>query len=800
MVLCTLAHCANSTLARFRPFTLLPFPPLTPYCPTACPAYLSPLPFRGGGKGGEAFFFFYMTSSFPSHRASLPSSPRGRGLGGWGFLIVILAVTSLLDCAEAVYASVPFALLWGVVAVVGTVAVVRARLWRMPATLLLHAALLVILCGALATRLTAEHGSLSLRTGEATRTFDLDGGGTATLPFALRLDTFRMAYYPGTRSPQDYTSCLTIADGTATRRAEVSMNRIHSYRHYRFYQAGFSPDGRGSKLTVAHDPYGIAITYTGYALLLVAMLLFFAQPGTLYRRILRRRVAALLLLGLTGTATARAANMPRIAPTDVAHELGGLYLYYNGRVCPLQTYAYDFTAKLCGRTAYRGRTPEEVLAGWLFFPDTWKPEPMIGIKGEARRRLGTTARRVSLLDFANARGEYKLAAVVALINRGQRVAGQRDLLAADEKVGVVNGLFTGAALKLFPVRQKDGTVQWYAPVDDLPHDLDIGRWTFIKKSLALLSEHVVMGRHAEARRLIGKIRAYQRAECGAQLPTDAAIRAERAYNRIAPVRPWAMGCLAAGLVGFVVAVVLTARRHPMPRAATVALVLAVAVVWAYLTVCMGLRTVVSRHLPVANGFETMQALAWSCLALTLVLRRRFGFALPFGLIVAGLALLVSMMGQSNPAITHLMPVLNSPLLSLHVMVIMVAYALLAFTMLGGLTALVFSRMPGGMAVEVRRLQRMGQLMLWPAVFLLTAGIFIGAVWANISWGRYWSWDPKETWALITLLVYALPLHARSLPALARPLVFHAYMVVAFLSILMTYFGVNFVLGGMHAYA
>ena len=172
--------------------------------------------------------------------------------------------------------------------------------------------------------------------------------------------------------------------------------------------------------------------------------------------------------------------------------------------------------------------------------------------------------------------------------------------------------------------------------------------------------------------------------------------------------------------------------------------------------------------------------------------------MPFGLLLSGLTLLVAMMGESNPQITPLMPVLSSPLLSIHVCVIMVAYSLLAFILLNALTVLILNGSRHKQAID--QLTRMSRILLYPAVFCLAAGIFIGAIWANQSWGRYWGWDPKEVWALITMLVYSIPLHAQSIAWLHRPRWFHLYMAMAFLTILMTYFGVNFLLGGMHSYA
>ncbi len=217
---------------------------------------------------------------------------------------------------------------------------------------------------------------------------------------------------------------------------------------------------------------------------------------------------------------------------------------------------------------------------------------------------------------------------------------------------------------------------------------------------------------------------------------------------------------------------------------------------AYLTMALILRWIISGHVPMSNGFETMQFMAWAAAAITLLTARKSMLVLPFGILTAGLALMVASFGESNPQITQLMPVLVSPLLSIHVAVIMIAYALLAFLMLGGVMALALR----GNQEVVERLHIVGQVILYPAVFLLTVGVFIGAVWANVSWGSYWSWDPKEVWALITLIIYALPLHGQSLPLFRRPMFFHAYCIIAFLSVLITYFGVNFILGGMHSYA
>ena len=223
----------------------------------------------------------------------------------------------------------------------------------------------------------------------------------------------------------------------------------------------------------------------------------------------------------------------------------------------------------------------------------------------------------------------------------------------------------------------------------------------------------------------------------------------------------------------------------------------IVVMVAHTTLLLGLRWVVSGHLPMSNGYETMQFMAWATLLLTLWLQRRFEVLAKFGPLLAAFALLVAMITDSNPQVTQLMPVLQSPLLSVHVMVIMFAYALFGLMALTAIQGLVAHRQ-GHQATE-DQLAALSRFLLYPAVALLAIGIFIGAVWANVSWGRYWSWDSKETWALITLLIYAAPLH-NDLQWMRPSWHLHLYLLLAFLSVLMTYFGANYFLAGFHSYA
>lgn len=397
--------------------------------------------------------------------------------------MVVLAVASVLDnltgepgTSEAVYHSAPFAVMWGVLTVSALIYIFGRKLWKVPATLLIHVAFVVILAGALVTHLWGEQGRMHLRETESSNFFVEEDGLVNHLPFAVQLNRFEVEYYPDSYAPKDYISQIVFRDNGKDEAITISMNNIATHDHYRFYQSGYDDDLHGSILIVTRDPWGIGLTYTGYLLLLLGMLLFWMQPNSQYRKIFQ------------------------IWRTD--------------------------------REASSGRVMR------------WLP--------------------------------YTLFFLVLII------------------VGLVMFL----------------------------------RWT------------------------------------------------------------------------------------------------------------------------------------------------------------------------SAP----LMPVLRSPFFPMHVSVIMISYILLAFIMVNGFRAMCLSRKKEGYEEKAARLMRSSQLMLMPALFLLIAGIFIGAVWANVSWGRYWGWDSKEVWALITMMFYSLPLHQQSLRWFANTRHFHGYCAFAFLIVLMTYFGVNYLLSGLHSYA
>lgn len=736
-----------------------------------------------------------------------------------GILLLILTIATILEkiygtdfVNEYIYSSVPFVILWGVTAITSLLYIIKSKLHRRPVIFLLHLSLLFILAGAFTTWIYGEQGTMRVRQGEQQTSFTDSKGISHQLPFSITLNQFEIIYYKGTLAPMDFISHISVADKDCHRQIQgkVSMNHIFSYQHYRFYQSGYSEDNEGSVFSVSHDPYGIGITYAGYTLLLLSTVFFFFSPQSRFRQLLKspllhRSLTVILLLfafSLNSNFLKANSTSPKVLPREVAEHFGDLYILYNNRICPLQTFARDFTVKLYGSSSYKGLTPEEVLTGWLFYYDSWKNEPIIRIKSnEARKLLEIEGNYARLKDYISTINEYKLEKMMNHIRSGEQVTDKRGIEEADEKFNIINLVCTGAMMKIFPCRNIAGkTLEWYSQSDQLPQDMDNDKWVFIRKSMSYVSEMIVMKKYNDACLLLEKIKKYQQKECDGLLPADNKFKAEKIYNQFDYSKSVAMACICIGLICFIYYCHCMASQKRTSRKAIIILNILLWIVFTYLSAAICLRGYVSNHLPLSNGFETMQFMAWCTLLLTFLLQRKFAMLLPFGFLLCGLTLMVSMLGESNPQITQLMPVLQSPLLSIHVVVIMIAYSLLAFIMLNGVTAVILHQSQKECKEQIERLQIISQIILYPAIFLLAIGIFIGAVWANVSWGRYWGWDPKEVWALITMLVYALALHPRSLPWFHRTMFFHVFCITAFITVLITYFGVNFLLGGMHSYA
>lgn len=725
-------------------------------------------------------------------------------------IILILITATIVESSKGtafvrqhIYTSAWFVVLWAALAVVAAVYIVLRKNKSNVSTsvLLVHASFLVILLGAFTSWNMAESGTIHLRQNETTSTMKDEEGKTKELGFEVSLKNFNVVNYPGTDAPMDYVTTLTAN----TQEIKVSMNNIGSFNGYRFIQSGYDSDMQGTTLGVYHDPWGIGITYTGYALLFISLIATMVSKKTRMRHLYRKALslqgakawAVTTLLAVSSFATsANAQEMVKI-DGDIADDFGKICVLYNSRITPINTVATSFVTKLCGKPTWDGLSSNQVFAGWIFDVPYWETVKMIEIKEKkAQELLGINGKWASFDDFWDSYNNYKLDAPLKKAYKDGDTKLQKQLRDADEKFNIIRMLYGGEMLKMFPYAGKQGHMQWFAPGQPLGNlKLDEKELVFIKKSMDYLAESIITGDKARAEEIAKKIYSYQHVRGKAVVPTKFRIYTETFYNKTNAQRLPVMLYLALSLLLAIVST-LSLNNEKLKKTRLVSSVLT----WVMLihtTLLLALRWFVSGHLPMSNGYETMQFMAWATLIVTLVMQKRFLPVKQFGPLLSSFALLVAMITDGNPQITQLMPVLQSPLLSVHVMVIMFSYALFGLTALIGLQGLIAHHRK--QEEKEQQLAALSQFLLYPAVALIAIGIFIGAIWANVSWGRYWSWDSKETWALITMLIYSAPLHA-DIKWLRKAQHMHIYMLLAFLSVLMTYFGVNYFLSGMHSYA
>ena len=763
-----------------------------------------------------------------------------------------------------------FSLLWALLTAFGVAYIIRQRMRRWP-VVLLHASFVIILAGALLTHLTSRQGVIHLRMGETTNEYyesaTETGMRVAHLPFQLRLDRFNITYHEGTKAVADYETRFTLIDGEQQTEASVSMNKIFSHRGYRLYQSNYDEDQRGSVLAMNADPWGIPVTYTGYALLFFSLIYMLIDPRGTFRRLLRspllQRTVLVILVFHCSLFTCRAATHPLpTLPREQADAFARLHMLYNDRICPVETYALDFTKKLYGKRHYGPYSATQVLLGFIFWGDEWSKEPIVKIKGgDLKSQLDLPTYCSVNFFFNETMGGYIIGPYLKEYYNGANDGFHKQAAQIDEKIMLVMDLRQGTPLRLFPMPSSS----WMAPTETLPAGTAAADSVFITEVFNQLYADALSANYSHFSTTVAKIDQYQRVHGAASLPTATKDKAEHLYNRIPFATILFMFNLTLGFLMLFFSIWMMKGQRKFSsiweKVGSGLLIFS----FLALTLCIILRWIVKGTIPIANGYETMLLTAWFVMVITLLSTLNFPLGakrrllspfhyesgplvrlrsvaekepsarpsgalsfsislrkrpvgsitqqsgqrtlntllLTFGFLLSGFFLLVSHISQMDPQITHMMPVLNSPLLTIHVSVIMMSYALISLTFICGLVAIIaylISRQSSLNTYFIESLAVLSRIFLYPALTTMGLGIFIGAIWANVSWGNYWSWDPKETWALITFMVYAVVLHTQSLPLFRRPLAYHIYMVLAFLTILMTYFGVNYGLGGMHSYA
>lgn len=713
-----------------------------------------------------------------------------------------------------------FILIWAVLAALGAFYIIKRKV-KCASTLALHLSFIIILLGALLTHISAKRGMIHLRIGQPTDTYmaqdEEQGMKEEKLPFSLCLQKFEAKMHDGTNAVADYSSKFTVIDGDDKSEGEVSMNNIYSHRSYRLYQSSYDEDGKGSVLAINADPYGIPVTYTGYALLFISLVWMLFDPKGGYRKLLKSPLlkkgalitALILSMGNIQTLHAESATgnlQNAVLPKETAEKFGELHILYNDRICPVQTFALDFCKKIYGARSYQGLTAEQVLSGWVFYGNTWANEPFIKIKSGEMKTAMNLPDYASLNTFFNREmGGYTIGQYVQEYYNGQQDKFHQQAADIDGKIQIIMELREGVSLKVLPYTFtknvkatkdhpfiKAGTTTWFSPVDKLPQAVEQQHALYIRNVFSLLNGDVKAGNISRVNEFFVKMKKYQEVSSGNSLPTNTQYKAERINNAFPFATILFMANLTLGFIALFYTIYRMTKKREI-KVLNIALPILLGVSFLALTFGLALRWIISGNIPMSNGYESMLTVAWFVMLISILMQLRIRIVMVFGFLISGFFLLVSHINQMDPAIGQMMPVLNSPLLSIHVSIIMMSYALLSLTFICGIMGICL-RSHG------EELQALSRIFLYPALTTMGFGIFIGAIWANVSWGNYWSWDSKETWALITFMIYAVVVHTQSLPVFRKPLVYHIYITLAFLNIAMTYFGVNYFLTGMHSYA
>ena len=739
-------------------------------------------------------------------------------------VLISMAVATIVEKSQGTdyvhvhyYGAWWFILMWAVMAALGIYYIIQRKVKR-ASTWALHLSFIIILTGALITHLSAKRGMIHLRTGQPTDSYimasdDGEGMKEEKLPFSLCLQDFEAKMHDGTQAVADYSSKFTVMDGNEKSEGLVSMNNIYSHRSYRFYQSSYDEDGKGSVLAINADPFGIPVTYTGYALLFLSLIWMLLDPKGGYRKLLASPllkkgalgIALLLCVGNLQAAETGALDHA-VLPKETAEKFGELNILYNDRICPVQTYALDFCKKIYGARSYKGLTAEQVLSGWIFYGDEWAKEPFIKVKsGELKSTLNLPD-YCSVSQFFNKdMGGYTIGQYVQEYYNGAQDKFHQQAADIDGKIQLIMDLRQGVSLKVLPytftknVRAsknhpfiKAGTTTWFSPTDKLPYAVEKQHALYITNVFSLLYGDVKAGNIDRVNIFFDKMKKYQQISGGNSLPSSTQYKAERINNAFPFATVLFMVNLTLGFIALFYTIYRMTKKREV-KVLNIALPILLVVSFLALTFGLVLRWIISGNVPMSNGYESMLTVAWFVMLIAIFMQFRIRLVMVFGFLLSGFFLLVSHINQMDPAIGQMMPVLNSPLLSMHVSIIMMSYALLSLTFICGIMGIC-------MRSHGEELQALSRVFLYPALTSMGFGIFIGAIWANVSWGNYWSWDSKETWALITFMIYAVVVHTQSQPVFRKPLAYHIYITLAFLSIVMTYFGVNYFLTGMHSYA
>ncbi|MCT7443929.1 cytochrome c biogenesis protein CcsA [Aliarcobacter cryaerophilus] len=658
------------------------------------------------------------------------------------------------------------------------------------------------------------------------------------LPFAIRLNEFQLERYPGSMAPSSYASEVTVIKDDKTYDYRIFMNRTLNEGNFLFFQSSYFPDETGTVLSVNNDP-GKWPTYFGYFLLTLGLFLNFFDKKSRFRKLTKfvanKNLAMFILtLALLSTQNLKANESNNTtSPQEVddiamrvdylnkfkdeskvtADKFGHLVVQSSGgRMKPLATLNKEIVQKLSGKSSFMGMDANQIVLGMITRPDIWKDVKIIKINTPKLKKFLGVPESEKYISFSEAFGEkndYLLAkeSEKALLTKPiERGTYEKDIIKVDEKLNIIYSVFNGALLNIFPKvydeQSVDDNFKWYSPIEAM-QEFSGQNQAAIGSVVRGLFNSTMDFDWNSANNYIDMIALYQD-KVGTDIkPTASKINAEIVFNKLDIFFNLTLAYVLLGFIMVVLAFVVIFKPEFKPAKTTKIIFAILTILFAIQTFGMGYRWYLSGHAPWSDIYETLIYISWSAIFAGVIFFRNSLLALGAATIIAGIFMFTAHLTDVDPQITSLVPVLKSYWLTIHVSILTASYGFFGLSaILGFLTLIMFIFRKNRPHLDdiIKHISAINEISLIIGLACITIGNFLGGVWANESWGRYWGWDPKETWAYVSIVVYALVIHLRFVKSLNTPYVLATASLLAFSSIMMTYLGVNFYLSGMHSYA
>ncbi|MFV8326520.1 cytochrome c biogenesis protein CcsA [Flavobacterium sp. ZS1P14] len=667
------------------------------------------------------------------------------------------------------------------------------------------------------------------------------GSKAYVLPFKIKLNKFIAQKYPGTeKSYSSFESKVTVQDSTNSFDARIYMNHVLDYKQFRFFQSSFDPDEKGTVLSVNHDFWGTCITYGGYFMLFFAMMSImftkYSRFADLKRKleVVKTKKASLitilvLMFSFNGFAQGHENHQHQLpsekqidsllnkykVPEEHAAKFGRLIIQDGGgRMKPVNTFSSELLRKVSHMETYKGMNSDQVLLSMTQYAKVWIEVPIIYIKAgndSIRKIIGIDkeAKYAPFIAFFDEKGNYKLS---PYLDDAFKTANpnqfEKDFIETDKKVNLMESALSGRILKIFPI-PNDANNKWISYLELNESGMKGMDATYTKSVLPLyfgtLTNAAETKNYKTANELLESINGFQK-KFGAKVrPSEDKISLEIVYNKSDIFKNLFMAYFTIGCLMLVFTILNIILEKKILRIVINSFHVIIGILFGLHTLGLIARWFISGHAPWSNAYESIIYVAWATMFFGLAFDKKSKLTVAASAFVTSMILFAAFMNWIDPEIANLQPVLNSYWLMIHVAVIVASYGPFALGMILGAVSLLLilftnEKNKAKMDLNIQEITYINEMALTIGLIMLTIGNFLGGQWANESWGRYWGWDPKETWALISIMVYAFVIHARFVPSLRGKWVFNLMSIFAFVSILFTYYGVNFHLVGLHSYA